>query len=767
MVKKFMMACVLAMVSVVLAGNPSGINPRFVKWQKMKAAGMLPQQRKTAVQSASALTPVPKKKLMTKAMSVSALLAAESAEDVEPENAVIPEVFNLSYLNSVNAKSSQPPVGGFPARYDLRDEGRLTSAKAQGKWNTCWAFASCGALESAILSAGGGTYDFSEKHIVDNHGYDFSVSNGGSFLAERDDTLAAVGFYALVPNTSVNIEIYRLSSDGVPTSPISDELLLKQPGVTLKTAGYVTVPLDDYVEISSGDRFSVVLKVTTPGYKTPLAIERPRAETGTTKATGYLGESFYSSSGNKAAWRDFSEIGSQYSGSSFCCKVYGLGDEYLPMGNVASLVADGPLTIAAGKSGSFSLTQVYENGERWPSSDFRVEYDSPAIASVSYSGDPLRAVVSVRSDLAENTDVIIRLVDFESGLEREYAFTATKAAPPPPTGLAATTGEIEDGVRISWSGVEGVETYKVYRASGANAASGSATFIGDVAALFYTDTTAAPGVDYTYFVKSFNNSGASVFASGVTGWRKLAPPTVNLREGLAAYYPFDGNADDASGNERHLVYQYGTAPESAADRAGKSGAAFSVSGYTRLANETNQALAAVRGRPGRALASRRHHRERRRCARPVCRRTVREDRHPHGCREVAARGPRRLRRQLRRLRRRGGRRLLLRSRAGRQRDRRAVRGGDASRARPSDRRGADGCGRGGRGLCVGVRRVRGRRGDGLLLHSAHGWRRHGRQPRVHGSVYGGGQCHRHRLGGTRRLLQLAAGEGSGSRRVDG
>lgn len=39
----------------------------------------------------------------------------------------------------------------LPARYSLTAEGTVTYAKQQGIWNTCWAFADIGALESAIL----------------------------------------------------------------------------------------------------------------------------------------------------------------------------------------------------------------------------------------------------------------------------------------------------------------------------------------------------------------------------------------------------------------------------------------------------------------------------------------------------------------------------------------------------------------------------------------------------------------------------------------
>lgn len=56
--------------------------------------------------------------------------------------------------------------GSLPAKFDLRDYGLVTPRKNQGKYGTCWAFATVAALESNALVKGYGTYDLSERYLA-------------------------------------------------------------------------------------------------------------------------------------------------------------------------------------------------------------------------------------------------------------------------------------------------------------------------------------------------------------------------------------------------------------------------------------------------------------------------------------------------------------------------------------------------------------------------------------------------------------------------
>ncbi len=70
----------------------------------------------------------------------------------------------------------------YPTVYDLRTLGMITPVKDQGlSCGSCWAFASCSAIESQWLVQGYGTYDLSEDNLMDCHGFDEAPCAGGSY----------------------------------------------------------------------------------------------------------------------------------------------------------------------------------------------------------------------------------------------------------------------------------------------------------------------------------------------------------------------------------------------------------------------------------------------------------------------------------------------------------------------------------------------------------------------------------------------------------
>lgn len=78
----------------------------------------------------------------------------------------------------------------LPATFDLRKEGKVSSAKDQKQSGCCWAFASLASLESYLLSAEGVTYDFSENNMKNllsenySEGFELTPDEGGNaFMA--------------------------------------------------------------------------------------------------------------------------------------------------------------------------------------------------------------------------------------------------------------------------------------------------------------------------------------------------------------------------------------------------------------------------------------------------------------------------------------------------------------------------------------------------------------------------------------------------------
>ena len=70
----------------------------------------------------------------------------------------------------------------LPAQWDSRAQGWVSPVKNQGSVGTCWAFASYATLETQMLKAGSGEWDFSEKNMVNMHGWDMAPNDGGDYI---------------------------------------------------------------------------------------------------------------------------------------------------------------------------------------------------------------------------------------------------------------------------------------------------------------------------------------------------------------------------------------------------------------------------------------------------------------------------------------------------------------------------------------------------------------------------------------------------------
>ncbi|NMM61676.1 hypothetical protein HBE96_03010 [Clostridium sp. P21] len=72
----------------------------------------------------------------------------------------------------------------LPAKFDLRDQNKVTSVRNQGKIGSCWACATYSSLESWMLMSQNTDVNYSENNLITHSGFDFGPDDGGnSFMS--------------------------------------------------------------------------------------------------------------------------------------------------------------------------------------------------------------------------------------------------------------------------------------------------------------------------------------------------------------------------------------------------------------------------------------------------------------------------------------------------------------------------------------------------------------------------------------------------------
>ena len=144
--------------------------------------------------------------------------------------------------------------------------------------------------------------------------YGFGNENNTAYAANvfkilsEGEILEAISFYTTDNNCEYEFYVYDLGTTK-PRTPLNGDLIISGDGVQ-EYSGYHTIKLNDLLEyeFEYGHYFSVVLKLTTPEYKYPLAVEVKIAGY-SDFASAHDGESYFSSDGN--AWLDGAKITQQ------------------------------------------------------------------------------------------------------------------------------------------------------------------------------------------------------------------------------------------------------------------------------------------------------------------------------------------------------------------------------------------------------------------------------------------------------------------------
>jgi C1A family cysteine protease len=129
------------------------------------------------------------------------------------------------------------------------------------------------------------------------------------YTPAEDGTLDAAGFYATAPSATYEVRVAD-SVAGIQGAAAA-------AGGTLAAAGYHTVAFVAPVAVSAGRPVVIAVRLTTPGYNYPVAIERPLA--GYADATAAAGQSYVS--GDGVGWTDLTAL---LAGADVCLKGYGV-----------------------------------------------------------------------------------------------------------------------------------------------------------------------------------------------------------------------------------------------------------------------------------------------------------------------------------------------------------------------------------------------------------------------------------------------------------
>ncbi|HOT03412.1 MAG TPA: lectin like domain-containing protein [Methanolinea sp.] len=261
-----------------------------------------------------------------------------------------------------------------------------------GEYGYCYVsyYDTCiGRPSAQFLSEDASNYD--RVYQYDPFGWVTSVGVGGDsawfanvFTSTQKEELKAVSFYTPVPNAQYQVEIFN----DVGTTPRGRSPSLVQQG-SISYAGYHTIPLLSSVPLQKGQKFSVIVKLTTPGFQYPIAVEYPYPGY-SSRASARAGESWVSSDGT--SWTDLTTV---YANSNVCVKAFTDAAPSTPTYTPTTLptgIPTMPPTSTDRRTPTVSISSPKFMGSYAPGDEVRIEWsaqDNVAVVNVviEYSAD--------------------------------------------------------------------------------------------------------------------------------------------------------------------------------------------------------------------------------------------------------------------------------------------------------------------------------------------------------------------------------------------
>lgn len=137
-----------------------------------------------------------------------------------------------------------------------------------------------------------------------------SLYGANVYTAQSKETLRAAGFYATGKETSYELYVVKNFEN---TDSLENRILVAEG--SLMNAGYYTIDFEKECQVEPGEKYAVILHITTPGSVHPIAIEYAADEL-TEDVDLADGEGYISAGGTK--WESTEEK----QGCNLCLKVY-------------------------------------------------------------------------------------------------------------------------------------------------------------------------------------------------------------------------------------------------------------------------------------------------------------------------------------------------------------------------------------------------------------------------------------------------------------
>lgn len=177
------------------------------------------------------------------------------------------------------------------------------------------------AHDNTVFNGNAAVTSYDHAYQYDPLGWTTSVGYGSTaawganvFTSAHNGLVSAASLYAASPGTAYDARIYLSPNSG----PINTSGWAARKTGTLADAGYHTIVFDAPVTVTTGQRFSVVIKFTTPGYNWPVAMESQQSGY-SSAATAHPGESYISSNGT--SWSDLTTF---FANTNTCIKAFGV-----------------------------------------------------------------------------------------------------------------------------------------------------------------------------------------------------------------------------------------------------------------------------------------------------------------------------------------------------------------------------------------------------------------------------------------------------------